>query len=38
MTVVPVLITSCQVSLKWKIGPVHAQATTIARAAPNDDV
>ena len=23
--VVPVLMTSCQVSLKWKIGPVAAQ-------------
>lgn len=30
--VVPVLITSCQVLENPKIGPVHAQTTTIARA------
>ena len=29
--VVPVLITSCQVSLKPKIGPLTAQATTRRR-------
>src|SRR5690349_12398117 len=33
--VVPVLITSCQVSLKWKIGPITAQATITAAAAAN---
>ena len=32
MTVVPVLITSCQVSLKLKIGPVTAQIATTAAA------
>jgi hypothetical protein len=32
MTVVPVLMTSCQVSLKLKIGPVTAQITTTAVA------
>src|ERR1700726_4151567 len=31
-TVVPVLMTSCQVSLKLKIGPVTAQVTTTAVA------
>src|SRR4051812_27669173 len=31
--VVPVLMTSCQVSLKLKIGPVTAQARTISRAS-----
>ena len=31
--VVPVLMTSCQVSLKPKIGPVTAQTTTIKTAA-----
>ena len=30
--VVPVLMTSCQVSLKSKIGPVTAHATTVAAA------
>src|SRR5262245_61017992 len=30
--VVPVLITSCQVSLKWKRGPVIAQVKTTANA------
>src|SRR5262245_30863092 len=30
--VVPVLITSCQVSEKWKSGPVAAQITTTASA------
>ena len=32
ITVVPVLMTSCQVSLKLKIGPVTAQITTTAVA------
>jgi hypothetical protein len=32
MIVVPVLITSCQVSLKWKIGPVASQTTTTRTA------
>src|SRR5262249_4188979 len=35
MMVVPVLMTSCQVSLKWKIGPVIAQTRTIPRARQN---
>ena len=34
-TVVPVLITNCQVSLYPKIGPVTAQMTTIATAIRN---
>jgi hypothetical protein len=33
--VVPVLMTSCQVSLKPKIGPVTSQTTTTAHAAKN---
>jgi hypothetical protein len=33
--VVLVLMTSCQVSLKWKIGPVIAQSTMIPRATIN---
>ena len=33
--VVPVLITSCQVSEKWKIGPVTSQTTITARRAAN---
>ena len=33
MMVVPVLITSCQVSLNPKIGPVAAQTATIPRQA-----
>ena len=33
MMVVPVLITSCQVSLKPNTGPVMPQITTIATAA-----
>ncbi len=33
--VVPVLITSCQVSLKPKTGPVAAQITTMATAVAN---
>ena len=33
--VVPVLMTSCQVSEKPKIGPVTAQATTTASASTN---
>jgi hypothetical protein len=32
--VVPVLMTSCQVSENPKIGPVIAQTRTIARASP----
>ena len=32
-TVVPVLITSCQVSEKWKSGPVAAHTITISAAA-----
>jgi len=35
MIVVPVLTTSCQVSLKPKSGPVIAHATRIATAAAN---
>ena len=35
MIVVPVLMTSCQVSLKPKNGPLTAQITMIARAAQN---
>ena len=35
MMVVEVLMTSCQVSLKPKIGPVTAHATTIANAIRN---
>ena len=31
--VVPVLITSCQVSLQWKRGPLIAQATTTVSAS-----
>jgi hypothetical protein len=33
MIVVPVLMTHCQTSEKWKIGPVSAQTTIIATAA-----
>src|ERR1041384_7240894 len=33
--VVPVLITSCHVSLKWKIGPVVAHSTMMATATTN---
>ena len=32
--VVPVLMTSCQVSLKWKIGPLMIQAPTTLAARP----
>ena len=35
MMVVPVLMTSCHVLLKWKMGPVAAHASTRARAARN---
>ena len=35
MMVVPVLMTSCQVLLKWKIGPVTAQRITTPSAARN---
>src|SRR5437762_2277899 len=35
MMVVPVLMTSCQVLLKWKIGPVTAQRATTPSAARN---
>ena len=31
--VVAVLITSCQVSEKWNIGPVAAQATMLTKAS-----
>ena len=37
MIVVPVLMTSCQVSLKPKIGPVIAHRTTMAAARANVD-
>jgi hypothetical protein len=33
--VVPVFITSCQVSEKWKIGPTVAQMTIMAPAPAN---
>ncbi len=33
--VVPVLMTSCQVSLKWKSGPVTAQSRMTRTASPN---
>src|SRR2546428_10158554 len=33
--VVPVLMTSCQVSLKWKMGPVAAHSTIMATAITN---
>lgn len=33
--VVPVLMTSCQVSLKAKTGPTTAQSTMTPTAAPN---
>ncbi len=33
--VVPVLMTSCHVSLKWKSGPVMAQTSMIATAMAN---
>ena len=32
---VPVLITSCQVSLKWKSGPVTIQTTMTVPASAN---
>ena len=32
--VVPVLMTSCQVSLKWKSGPVTAQTRMTTTARP----
>ena len=34
-TVVPVLITSCHVSLKWKMGPVNSHATMTTTASRN---
>ena len=34
-TVVPVLMTSCQVSLKWKSGPLAPQARTTRSASRN---
>ena len=34
-TVVPVLMTSCHVSEKWKIGPENAQNTTMTKARIN---
>ena len=37
MIVVPVLMTSCQVSLNWNSGPVVAHTTTI-RIAPRKTV
>jgi len=35
MMVVPVLMTSCHVSEKWKIGPVMSQATMTKKARRN---
>ena len=35
--VVPVLITSCHVELKWNSGPVAAHTTTTSNATANAD-